>query len=200
MKIRRNSHYGHSPIACPLNSAVFSGKGDIDSVFSACPRGRYFYFKEVFVMKKTKFTAFLLAIFFVVVLTVTACADGTAAASGAVVLESSDKFVVIEANATGGSLEEAMAALKETGALTYEGSESEYGFYLTSVNGYTPDDDANEYWAVYTTLGEYDGVEYSNSEYGTYDYNGKTCASASYGVSGIPMIEGELYVIAIATY
>ena len=151
-------------------------------------------------MKKLKFTAFLLAIFFVAVLTVTACADNAAKPVGASVLENTEKLVVFEAMLTGGSLEDAMAEFKGAGEFTYEGTESEYGFYLTSVNGYTPDAAANEYWAVYTTLGEYEGVEYSNSEYGTYDYNGKTCASASYGVSGIPMIEGELYVIAIATY
>lgn len=147
---------------------------------------------------KTKITSILLAIFLVV--TFTACTGDTEAPAAAVVLEGSDKLVVIEANATGGSLEEAMSALKAAGTLTYEGSEGDYGFYLTSVNDYTPDAENNEYWAIYTTLGEYEGVEYSNSEYGTYDYNGKTCASASYGISGIPMVEGEIYIITIATY
>ena len=151
-------------------------------------------------MKTTKFTSIILALFFVVTLTFTACSGDSAAAGGAVVLEGSDKLVVIEANATGGSLEEAMSALKEAGELTYEGSESEYGFYLTSVNGYTPDAENNEYWAVYTTLGEYEGVEYSNSEYGTYDYNGKSCTSASYGISGLPMVEKEIYVLVVESY
>ena len=147
---------------------------------------------------KTKITSILLAIFLVV--TFTACSDNTASSAAAAVIKSSDKLVVIEAKATGGSLEEAMSALKEAGELTYEGSESEYGFYLTSVNGYTPDEAANEYWAVYTTLGEYEGVEYSNSEYGTYDYNGKTCASASYGISGLPAVENEIYVLVVESY
>ena len=151
-------------------------------------------------MKKTKFTSIILAIFFVVTLTFTACTGDAAPSAGAAVLEGSDKRVVIEANSTGGSLEEAMSQLKEEGTLTYEGSESEYGFYLTSVNGYTPDAENNEYWAIYTTLGEYDGVEYSNSEYGTYDYDGKTCASASYGISGIPMVAGEIYVLVVESY
>ena len=154
---------------------------------------------EVF-MKKTKFTSIILAIFFLVTLTFTACTDNSAASAGAALLEGSDKLVVIEANKSGGSLEEAMSGLKEAGKLTYEGSEGEYGFYLVSVNGYTPDSENNEYWAVYTTLGEYEGVEYSNSEYGTYDYNGKACASASYGVSGLPLVEGELYVLVVESY
>lgn len=150
-------------------------------------------------MKTTKFTSIILALFFVVTLTFTAC-TGDSAAAGAAVLEGSDKLVVIEANSTGGSLEEAMSALKKAGELAYEGSESEYGFYLTSVNGYVPDGENNEYWAVYTTLGEYEGVEYSNSEYGTYDYKGKTCASASYGISGLPMVEKEIYVLVVESY
>ena len=147
-------------------------------------------------MKKT----IILAILVIFTFAFTACAGDTASSVGAAVLESSDKLVVIEAKAAGGSLEEAMAALKEAGELTYEGSESEYGFYLTSVNSYVPDESANEYWAVYTTLGEYEGVEYSNNEYGTYEYDGKTCSSASYGISGLPMVEGEIYVLAVASY
>ena len=151
-------------------------------------------------MKTTKFTSIILALFFLVTLTLTACTSNDSPLSGGFSLESSDKLVVITANKTGGSLEEAMSSLKEIGLLKYEGSEGDYGFYLTSVNGYTPDAESNEYWAIYTTLGEYEGVEYSNSEYGTYEYEGKTCSSASYGISGIPVVEGELYVITIATY
>ena len=151
-------------------------------------------------MKTTKFTSIILAIFFVITLTFTACAGDTAALSDAVVIEGSDNFVIIKANSTGGSLEEAMSSLKEEGFLTYESSNGEYGSYLISVNGYVPDEAANEYWAIYTTLGEYEGVEYSNSEYGTYDYDGKTCASASYGISGLPMVNGEIYVLAVESY
>lgn len=122
------------------------------------------------------------------------------ASSGAKILESGEKLLVIEATATGGSLEDAMNALKEAGELDFGGSESEYGFYLTSVNGYEADSSANEYWAVYTSLGEYDGVEYSNPEYGTFDYNGTSCASASYGISGLVAVEGEIYVLTVESY
>ena len=163
------------------------------------PERHYFYFMEVF-MKKTKFTSIILAVFFVVMLTFTACTGDGDSNGVSASLDVSDKQVVIKASSTGGSLEDTMSSFKKMGILSYEGSESEYGFYLTSVNGYTPDAENNEYWAIYTTLSEYEGVEYSNSEYGTYDYEGKTCASASYGVSGIPMVEGEIYIITIATY
>lgn len=150
-------------------------------------------------MKTTKFISVILAIFFALTLTLTACSSDTASVS-AELLESTEKLVAIKASAAGGSLEEAMASFRDAGKLTYEGSESEYGFYLTSVNGYTPDEAANEYWAVYTTLGEYEGVEYSNAGYGTFDYDGKTCSGASYGISGIPMVEGEIYVLTVETY
>lgn len=126
-----------------------------------------------------------------------ACTDNDADVA---LLESSETLVVIQAEATSGSMQDAMAKLKEAGQITYEGSESEYGFYLTSVNGYTPDASKNEFWAVYTTLGEYEGVSYSSAEYGTYNYKGTSCASASYGISGLPMVEGYLYILTISTY
>lgn len=151
-------------------------------------------------MKTRKSICTVLAIILAVSLTLSACTAGKATSAAASLLESTQKIVVIEAKATGGSLEEAMAALSKSGDLTYEGAESEYGFYLISVNGYVPDSAANEYWAIYTTLGEYEGVAYSSAEYGTYDYNGKTCASASYGVSGIPMVAGEVYILTVASY
>ena len=140
-----------------------------------------------------------------IVATITAFAGFVLSACGnndadATLLESSETLVVIQANTTNGSMQDAMAKFKEEGKLTYEGSESEYGFYLTSVNGYTPDASKNEFWAVYTTLGEYGGVTYSSAEYGTYDYQGTPCASASYGISGLPMVEGYLYILTISTH
>ena len=140
-----------------------------------------------------------------IVATITAFAGFVLSACGsndtdATLLESSETLVVIQANTTSGSMQDAMAKFKETGEITYEGSESEYGFYLTSVNGYTPDASKNEFWAVYTTLGEYEGIPYSSAEYGIYDYKGASCASASYGISGLPMVEGYLYILTISTY
>ena len=53
----------------------------------------------------------------------------------------------------------------------------------------------DHYWAVYTTLGTLDGTSYSDAQWGTWEYEGNTLASASYGVSGLPMIEGEYYAL-----
>ena len=73
---------------------------------------------------------------------------------------------MIEALATGGSLEDALNELKTKGELDYVGSQSEYGCYLISINGYVPDAAEHEFWAIYTSLTEYDGVTYSNEESG----------------------------------
>ena len=149
-------------------------------------------------MKHTlRFATFIVATITAFAAVLSACGGNDADAT---LLESSETRVVIQANITSGSMQDAMAKFKEEGKLTYEGSESEYGFYLTSVNGYTPDASKNEFWAVYTTLGEYGGVTYSSAEYGTYDYQGTSCASASYGISGLPMVEGYLYILTISTY
>lgn len=91
------------------------------------------------------------------------------------------------------SLYDALAFFATSGEISMDGSESEYGFYLTSLNGREATDEY--YWAVYTTLGILDGVEYSNAAWGTWEYGGETLASASYGVSGLPLIEGELYAL-----
>ena len=98
------------------------------------------------------------------------------------------------------SMYDYMCTLKEDGFLTFEGSESEYGYYITSVMGVTSktiSSTANSYsgwdWAVYTTITELDGVIYSGDE--TTVVDGATFYKASYGVSGIPCIDGESYAL-----
>lgn len=122
-------------------------------------------------------------------------ACGKSDVNGAKLLENSKTLVVIEATETGGSLFDAMAKLKEEGSISFEGSEGQYGFYLTSVNGTQQAADYSSYWAVYTSLGDYEGIAYSNAEYGAYPYNNQSYASASYGVSGLPMAEGNCYLL-----
>ncbi len=148
-----------------------------------------------------KRTAKIIAVIIAAVIAAISLAScGENSSAGAKLLRSSDKLVIIEAESTGGSLLDALNALKEEGGLSFEGEDGDYGYFITSVNGYTPDASANEYWAIYTTLGEYEGVAYSSAEYGTYDYDGTTCASASYGVSGLIMVEGEIYVLTVETF
>ena len=91
------------------------------------------------------------------------------------------------------SLYDMLVVFDEAGDIAIGGSDSEYEYYLTSLNGTEADNE--HYWAVYTTLGELDGVSYSNAEYGTWEYEGETLASASYGVSGLPLAEDALFAI-----
>ena len=67
------------------------------------------------------------------------------------------------------SMYDALFALQEDGRLTFDGSESTYGFYITSVNGVAAT--SEYYWAVYTTLGMYEGVSYSDATWGTIEYS-----------------------------
>ena len=55
-------------------------------------------------------------------------------------------------------LKDVMDVLSKTGVFSYEGEESEYGLYITSINGETADYDTDgAYWAIYV-----------NGEYGQY--------------------------------
>lgn len=125
-----------------------------------------------------------------------ACGDTV---KGAKLVESSDRLVVVEATETGGSLYDVMVKLKEEEKISFEGSEGQYGFFISSVNGTEQAADYSSYWAVYTSLGEYEGVSYSDSEFGTYSYRDVAYASASYGVSGLPMVEGNTYLLVYVT-
>ena len=114
--------------------------------------------------------------------------------------ESSQTQVLVRVMETedGKSMYDALVALQADGRLTFDGSESTYGFYITSVNGIAATNE--NYWVVYTTLGTYEGVSYSDATWGTIEHsdapgNTYTLASASYGVSGLPLVEGELYAL-----
>ena len=60
---------------------------------------------------------------------------------------------------------------------TYEGSDSDYGFYVETVNGETADSNAGSYWAIYV-----------NGEYGQY------------GVDEQPVADGDNFKFAFETF
>ncbi len=69
-------------------------------------------------------------------------------------------------------------AMDETEGLTYEGTESDYGMYVETVNGVTADYNTDgAYWAFYV-----DG-EYCN-----------------YGIDSQPVNDGEVYTIEYTVY
>lgn len=99
------------------------------------------------------------------------------------------------------TMKDYMDVLKEQGALSFEGQDGDYGFYITSVLGIaskTVSSTLNSYsgydWAVYTTLTEADGVPYASAD-DTFVYGGVTLYKASYGVSGLPCAEGHTYAL-----
>ena len=99
------------------------------------------------------------------------------------------------------SMKDYMDALKKAGRLSFEGSDGDYGYYITSVLGVssvTVSSTANSYsgydWTVYTTSTTIDGTIYS-SDSETFTYNGITLYKAAYGVSGIPCVSGQTYAL-----
>ena len=119
----------------------------------------------------------------------------------ATLLESDTTHVVIQAAQTKGSLYDAMQDIKSRpgpGNFSFDGTGGKDDFFITVLNGRALQ--GREYWAIYTSLGEYGGVSYSSAEYGTFDYKGTVCAMASYGCSGLPLVEGCYYVIALSEY
>ena len=127
------------------------------------------------------------------------CSCGASSSAGEVVY-SDENAVVISASETSGTLYDLLSELQDSGSLSFSGTDGDYGFFIESVNSRSADASKNEYWAVYTTLSELDGVSYSSSDFGTYDYDGTALASASYGVSGLPAVEGELYALVLSSY
>ena len=88
------------------------------------------------------------------------CAQATDTGDAEFRLVANDETCVVIAadkSDTDRSLYDALAFFATSGEITMDGSESEYGFYLTSLNGREATDEY--YWAVYTTLGILDGVE-----------------------------------------
>ena len=127
-----------------------------------------------------------------------ACAEGVdIGAARAEVCVNTPTCVVVEVTAGDEekSLYDALAVFAERGELTMDGSWSQYGFYLTSLNGTDADEGKQLYWMVYTSLEERDGVAYSDPSYGTWEYEGKQLFGASYGVSGLPLVAGEWYAL-----
>ena len=92
------------------------------------------------------------------------------------------------------SLYDALAVLDEAGELSLEGSRSETGFFIESVNGTAMTDGA--FWAVYTSL----GGEYADASWGTFEYEGRVLASATLGVSGLPLEKGAYFALVYTVY
>ena len=102
------------------------------------------------------------------------------------------------------SLKDYLDALKSKGELDFDGSNGDYGYFLSSLDG--KDNEVistapyeGYSWMIYIDFLTLDGVPYA-SDYAVCEYNGQTLYSASYGVSGIPCVEGHTYAFVYEYY
>lgn len=100
------------------------------------------------------------------------------------------------------SLKDYLDALASAGQISYEVTTSDYGYYISSVNGNAEVYETTymTYWSIYTDLFTLDNVTYATTEYGSYEYNGSSLGYASYGVSSLPCVEGYTYALVYSTY
>ena len=104
------------------------------------------------------------------------------------------------------TLEDYIVALKDAGELTFEGENSGYGLYITSMNGKanevissTANSSKGYSWTVYIDFLDYDDVLYAGDSE-TATYNETTLYKSSYGVSYIPCLEGHTYAFVYEYY
>ena len=106
------------------------------------------------------------------------------------------------------SVKDYMDALKANGELVFDGNDGSYGYYITSfyateekIISSTATSSEGYSWSVYIDFITLEGDEATYaSDYKTYDFGGKTLYSASYGVSGIPCVEGHTYAFVYEYY
>ena len=90
---------------------------------------------------------------------------------------------------TGKTLKDYMDYLVADGVLTYQLS----GTMLDSVNGVK--NGLKSYWMLYT-----DDADNSNNTWGTIEKDGKTYASAMYGICELPIKDGCTYILTYQTF
>lgn len=99
---------------------------------------------------------------------------------------SGDAVILTPTSEFGGkTLMDFMESEKENGNLDFTLS----GTMVSSINGKANTADFSSCWMLYT-----DDEELSNSEWGTYEYNGKTFGSAILGADALTVAEGKTYI------
>ena len=87
------------------------------------------------------------------------------------------------------TLEDYMDYLEEKGKLDYEEEDG----MIISING--KKNTLNSYWMIYTS-----DENYSNSQWGTYEFKGKTLGSATLGATALPLNKDATYVLVYQTF
>ncbi|MBP5405491.1 MAG: hypothetical protein J6Y74_06095 [Clostridia bacterium] len=153
------------------------------------------------ITKRVLLTVFVLMLVIASVMGAVACtnkntpSEGEPALGGGTQQESATE-VLITLDATvmpdyeGKFLPAYMDVLKEKGLFTYEASESQYGLYITSVNGKAAE--GMDWWGVFTD--DLTDESVANEASLTYEYNGKTYYMTNVGISSVPLREGKRYL------
>ena len=104
------------------------------------------------------------------------------------------------------TLEDYIITLKGAGELTFEGENSGYGLFITSMNGKenevissTANSSEGYSWTVYIDFLTVDGVIYAGDSE-TVVHDGITLYKAIYGVSAIPCLENHTYAFVYEYY
>lgn len=92
---------------------------------------------------------------------------------------------VEEPVAEGTTLLDIMQEMKTAGKLKFTVADG----MVTEINGVKNALNYNPFWALYTS-----DKENSNTEWGSYNFDGQTLGSAMYGAGDLVVKEGEVYV------
>lgn len=138
---------------------------------------------------KRKFLSFvsLVATVIISLCTIVACKPADKANLKASVVSSTETVILIkvdEVSSETDKLIDAMAILKESGALDYTVS----GGMIQSINGKENKADWSFCWMLYTSDSEMGNAEY------TYKYEGVSYVSANLGAEALLLTEGAFYL------
>jgi len=136
------------------------------------------------------FTTFILLAIMSVVCLVACDKQGKAKAE---IVSKTDTVVVIKIveEEPWSTLISAMEYLKEEGELTFEMTDK----MITSIENKANAADFSRCWMLYTS-----DAEMSNTEWGTYEYDGKTLGSAILGAESLEVVASEIYVWVYTTF
>jgi hypothetical protein len=101
-----------------------------------------------------------------------------------------NKIKTIEVTTEAERFEELMGELAISGFFTYSGSKNIYGLLITEIDGLIIEDVRTEGFFIYT-----DDAENSNTEWGSYEFDGKTINSATFGATDLPVKDGCKYAL-----
>ena len=191
MKIRRNGHYGDSPITCPLRNKIFflgieekivHRNGDF---FSAPKNAQFFIFWRIMKNFLRKISTYLL-LAFTFACALCGCFQKKtyviSEVSTQLIITVSSDFMTITEDTT---LLDYMQSLQADGQVDFELNNG----MIVSINGITNASDWSQCWMLYTS-----DSENANTVWGTVDYNNNIYGSAIFGAETLKVKDGCVYI------